>query len=71
MEHSDFSDVFDVKSNPIPEIKREVLFKYDGKNQNLNLSFFPLIDKDGAIYSFVEKLVTSQRSKKRKKKIFA
>ncbi len=56
MEHSDFSDVFDLKSFPVPELKREVLFKYEGKNQNLNLSFFPLISKDGKIYSFVEKI---------------
>ena len=71
MENSDFSDVFDLKSFPIPELKREVLFKYDGKNQNLNLSFFHSSTRTEPFILSLKKLVTSQRSKKRKKKIFA
>ncbi|MBK8397388.1 MAG: HAMP domain-containing histidine kinase [Leptospiraceae bacterium] len=65
MDNSDFSDVFDTSSFPIPELKREVLFKFEGKNQNLNLTFFPLIDKEGKIHSFVEKISNITRIKEK------
>lgn len=55
-DNTDFSEVFNIGSSPNPELKREILFRYEGKNQNLNLAFFPLINKDGTVTSFVEKI---------------
>ncbi|HNI91377.1 MAG TPA: HAMP domain-containing sensor histidine kinase, partial [Leptospiraceae bacterium] len=55
-DNTDFSEIFNIENTPNPELKREILFKYEGKNQNLNLAFFPMINKDRTVTSFVEKI---------------
>lgn len=55
IENEDYNDAVDLESVPRQGLSSQIIYKINGKNEVLNLNFFPL-EKKGKIHSFVEKI---------------